>query len=303
MAYHPYRVQSLKDETRLLQHMLTLEDKVRVAREKDRRIKDNQNRRYSRMFQPITNSLKQLTNPTTTATTVEQPVPIKTEVIDDEHEEKDQKTEAKMIQDNPGVMYIKAFNSIPVRSRDDGVFGLNDRDRSIGEYSYKVDGDTLHIMDQENEVRAFVIDNYTLWQLLLIKRPKDIGLKLKDIRGNNTPALEEYIRIVKELDLVKIALRDGFQIMNRAKYKLLPKEGHGFLFTSTKPEFLIHPSVVVIPSDKKGLLRTLIKSVAEMRSGNTSMQNIVVPLAQEAKRLKILPPGLLTPEEMTWVFA
>ena len=47
----------------------------------------------------------------------------------------------------------------------------------------------------------------------------------------------------------------------------------------------------------------MVQSVAEMRSGNTSMQNIIVPLAQEAKRLKILPPGLLTPEEMTWVFA
>ena len=83
--------------------------------------------------------------------------------------------------------------------------------------------------------------------------------------------------------------------------------GHGFLFTSTQPEFLrkttVNPNVVVVPSDKKGLIRELIKSVAELRSGNTSMQNIVVPLAQEAKRLKILPPGLLSPKEMTWVFA
>ena len=302
MAYHPYRVQSIKDETRLLQHMLKLEDKVRVTREKDRRIKDNQNRHFSRMFHPITNSLKQLTKPTT-KTTEEQPVPINSETAtdDDEQEEKDYKTE--MVQDNPGDMYRRALNSIPIKSKDDGVFGLNDKDRRIGEYSYKVDGDTLHIMDHEKQVAVFVIDNYTLWQLLLVMRPNDIGLKLKDIRRRNTPALNEYIRIVKELDLVKIALREGFQIMNRAKYKLLPKEGHGFLFTSTKPEFLIHPSVVVIPSDKKGLLRELIKSVAEMRSGNTSMQNIIVPLAQEAKRLKILPPGLLTPEEMTWVFA
>ena len=66
---------------------------------------------------------------------------------------------------------------------------------------------------------------------------------------------------------------------------------------------LIHPSVVVVLSDKQGLLRALIKSVAELRSGNTSMQNLVVPLAQEAKRLNILPRNLLSSKEMTWVFA
>ena len=44
-------------------------------------------------------------------------------------------------------------------------------------------------------------------------------------------------------------------------------------------------------------------AVAELRAGNTSMQNIVVPLAQEAKRKKILPRKLLSPDEMTWVFA
>ena len=53
----------------------------------------------------------------------------------------------------------------------------------------------------------------------------------------------------------------------------------------------------------EALLRELVKSVAELRSGNTSMQNVVVPLAQEAKRLKILPPGLLSPKELTWVYA
>ena len=99
------------------------------------------------------------------------------------------------------------------------------------------------------------------------------------------------------------------QIKNRAKYKLLSRVGRGFLFTTRKPKFLkrshnrVSPSVVVVPSDKQGLLRALKKSVAELRSGNTSMQNVVVPLAQEAKRLKILPPGLLSSKELTWVFA
>ena len=139
-------------------------------------------------------------------------------------------------------------------------------------------------------------------------RPKDIGFQLKDEFDRNTSTLNEYIRIVDDLDLVNIADEKGIHIRNRAKFQLLSRRGRGFLFTSRKPEFLrknggISPSVVVVPSDKQGLLRALKKSVAELRSGNTSMQNVVVPLAQEAKRLRILPPGLLSSKELTWVFA
>ena len=60
---------------------------------------------------------------------------------------------------------------------------------------------------------------------------------------------------------------------------------------------------VVIPSDKEGLLRALLQSVAELRAGNESIRNLVVPLAQEAERKNILPKGLLSPEELTWVYA
>ena len=98
MAYHPYRVQSIEDEKRLLQKMLALEDKVRVTREKDRRLKVNQNRHYSRMFRPITNSLQKITKPAhvlSTTTTVEQPVPIKSELTDDEEDVKDEEADDK----------------------------------------------------------------------------------------------------------------------------------------------------------------------------------------------------------------
>ena len=88
--------------------------------------------------------------------------------------------------------------------------------------------------------------------------------------------------------------------------------GSGFLFNVLPLPLLtadaaagkrIKPSTVVIPSDKKGLLRELVKAVAELRAGNTSMRNIVVPLAQEAKRKRILPRHLLSADEKTWVFA
>ena len=47
----------------------------------------------------------------------------------------------------------------------------------------------------------------------------------------------------------------------------------------------------------------LNKALAELRAGNTMMRNLVVPLAQEAKRMNILPSDLLLPEEETWIFA
>ena len=111
-------------------------------------------------------------------------------------------------------------------------------------------------------------------------------------------------------------------VMRRIKYKIIkdldPKIGQGFLFSVRPPPFAasaattataaaadkrIKPSTVVIPSDKKGLLRELVKAVAELRAGNTSMRNLVVPLAQEAKRKRILPRNLLSADEKTWVFA
>ena len=40
-------------------------------------------------------------------------------------------------------------------------------------------------------------------------------------------------------------------------------------------------------------------TLAELRAGNNSMRNIVVPLAQEAKRKGILPENLLSADEET----
>ena len=60
MSYHPYRLQSIEDETRLLQKMFALQGKVRRAKEKERRLKTTQSSHYTKMFQPITNSLKKL---------------------------------------------------------------------------------------------------------------------------------------------------------------------------------------------------------------------------------------------------
>ena len=142
-------------------------------------------------------------------------------------------------------------------------------------------------------------------------------MELKTLKGNYIPAVKNYVDIVHKLNLVEIAIRNHPRTYkNRSKYKLIESfstKGTGFLFSVSPPPFLnkdiekkkkiIKPSTVIIPSDKKGLMRALLQALAELRTGNTSMQNFVVPLAKEAKRKKILPPNLLSPDEETWVFA
>jgi hypothetical protein len=273
------------------------------------------------MFQPVTDSLKKL-QPTKPPVKVE--VSTSTPGPDDthwKHESSDDAAEEPVVKnfaeefdenEGPGDLFRRVLQSIPERSRDDGVFGLDVKKHRIGDYSFVVNGNDLYVYDPDsndpNDSVTYTIVDPDLWKLLLVQRPKDIKLELSDAQGNNTPALVRFRDIVHDLFLVDSAVDASAGVDRRAKYKPPPPpKGRGFLFTSTEPDFLrkslVNPNVIVVPSDKKGLLRELIKSVAELRSGNTSMQNIVVPLAQEAKRLKILPPGLLSPKELSWVFA
>ena len=199
------------------------------------------------------------------------------------------------------TMFDNVLQSIPLSLRDDGVFGLNLHNHRIGSHQFRVINDDLVV----EGVKTYHIRSEDLWRLLLLKRPSSIDLKLKSA-GKYKSFVRDYKRIVDELNLVDYAYaKCGNRMKNRAKYKLLQdlakKHGSGFLFSVKPPPF--KPSTVVIPSDKKGLLRALYKAVAELRAGNTSMQNLVVPLAQEAKRKKILPPRLLTKEEKHWVFS
>ena len=325
MSYHPYRVRSIEDETRLLEQMISLQNRIRVSKENQRRVKSSQNSAYTRMFQPVTDSLKKL-QPTKPPVKVEvstsTPGPDDVEKEDDgKHESSDDAAEEPVVKnfaeefdenEGPGDLFRRVLQSIPERSRDDGVFGLDVKKHRIGDYNFVVNGNDLYVFDPDsndpNDSVTYTIVDPDLWKLLLVQRPKDIKLELTDAQGNATPALVRFRDIVHDLFLVDSAVDASVGVDRRAKYKLLSdKKGRGFLFTSTEPDFLrktlVNPNVVVVPSDKKGLLRELLKSVAELRSGNTSMQNIVVPLAQEAKRLKILPPNLLSPKEMSWVFA
>lgn len=294
MSFHIYRIDRLADEKRLMEEKLKMENQIRKKREKNNKLKTAENEKYKRMFEPVTKSINEarLTIPAESA-----PI-IKDEIKDENHEVR------KMEEEKSSILYTTAIDTIPTSMLDDGVFGLfhTDEERDsgwIGNNKFHVQGNTLIAENLEDgRVKSFEIESIELWKLLLVKNPKKIHLNLDSDAGKEV--LNEYRHIAKELDLLENA-QTLPNYKNRAKYKLLTKKGKGFLFSSRPPPF--HPSTIVIPSDKKGLLRALVKAVAELRAGNTSMQNIVVPLAQEAKRKRILPRKLLSPEEMTWVFA
>ena len=316
MSYHPYRFRSIEDEEHLLTEIVQLQDKIRRNKENNHQLKSAEEKHYNKVFKPITTSISDLKRSSDaddrSATSVD-------DNDDGGESEGEQMSDGEdKIKIEPGKLYSTALRSISGRSLDDGVLGLNAKTKRIGDYTYRVDGDTLRVFNSKGEVRSKTITNYDLWRLLLSQTTK--GIPLTNKHGRNTAAANEYIALADDLGLLDSALQLRLQgLKTRKKYKLLTTGdgaavGRGFLFTSKRPGFLmknnsrkqrrlVHPSVVVVPSNKKKLLRELLKGVAELRSGNTSMRNVVVPLAQEAKRLKILPPGLLTDREMAWVYA
>ena len=298
-SYH--RVNTAAERARLLTEMLQIQAHIRSKKEKERLIKTNQHNKYSRMFEPVTKTMEKLSKPA-----VE--VPVVGDLID--LKKPTMKKEENYTEIEQESLFDSVLQTIPLSLRDDGIFGLDARIRRIGSHSFRVINDNLVVDD----VKSFHITDPDLWRLLLIKRPNSINLKLKSGKKYKS-FVKDYERMVDELDLVDFAYaKYGERIKTRAKYKLLQdlknKSGSGFLFSIQPPPFSmkrrrrqIKASTVVIPSDKKGLLRALYQAVAELRAGNTSMRNLVVPLAQEAKSKKIFPPHLLSMDERNWVFS
>ena len=296
MSYR--QVNTAAERAHLLNEMLQIQAQIRTKKEKERLIQTNQTTRYAKIFEPVTKSIEKLSKPVVEVPIVDDLIDLKQPVT--KKEENDAEIE------EGAALFDSVLQTIPLSLRDDGIFGLDARIRRIGSHSFRVINDNLVVDD----VKSFHITDPDLWRLLLIKRPNSINLKLKSGKKYKS-FVKDYKRLVDELDLVDFAYaKYGDRIKTRAKFKLLQdlknKSGSGFLFSVQPPPFSkkqIKSSTVVIPSDKKGLLRALYQAVAELRAGNTSMQNLVVPLAQEAKRKKILPPHLLSVDERNWVFS
>ena len=336
MSYF-HQIKTVKDEEQMLKKIISIQTQIRARREKERLARNSQNDKYTKIFEPITRTLKNLSDiPTTSRTTTLHPkhaenlIDFKdpTNLIDIKDnpslpppslipEDSDIKYDIKTDDDDDDDdLFLHIVRSIPAKEKDDGVFDLNIDNKRIGDNTFTVKGDVLRVYNDENGSEVtFQINDDEVWKLLLAQRPKQI-MELKTLKGNYIPAVKDYVDIVHKLNLVEIAIRNHPRTYkNRSKYKLIESfstKGTGFLFSVSPPPFLgkdikkkkiIKPSTVIIPSDKKGLMRALLQALAELRAGNTSMQNFVVPLAKEAKRKKILPPNLLSPDEETWVFA
>ena len=319
--YH--RAQQVRREQPLLEEMLAVQKKIRLQKEKDMYKDDNRHKKYKKVFAPLTESIKRLEKTSKT------PPPTVDDLLDlkddphtfdkliepeeekEEEEEREEEEEEQQEEEveEPGELYISALRAVPARYHDDGQLGLNSANDTIGDWDFTVSGNNLLVsrivdMDEE-ETDSIEINDFNLWVFLLVKNPKSINLPLRDPQGNVLPYISRYAEIAKRLGLVE-RFEKHTRSRNRIKYKLIKaaaaKSGNGFLFTS-KPPTLIHPDTVVIPSDRKGLLKSLFLALSEFRAGNTGMRNIVVPLAAEAKRKGILPMNLLTNDEKTWVFA
>ena len=171
----------------LLQDMVRVRDKVYSLKQKERNAKSIRTGKYTSIFEPITNSLKDLNNrpATTDSSTNTQSIDtsdIKTSTKDDEDDDLykllydvvpgDSK---KGILIPEGYLYRQALSSIAEDDRDDGVLGLNDRRKFIGDYSYFVSGDILNVQDKNGSREVYVIKELDLWLLLLAQTPNKAG--------------------------------------------------------------------------------------------------------------------------------
>ena len=288
------KIKDIEDQEQMLEEILSLQGEIRSQREKKRRLNTSQHEKYTRIFEPVTSTIAKL---------APQPAPPPAQAPPQPKQEiKEEEEDVKFFDEPNNDLFRQALYEVPENLRSDGVLGLDIKTHTIGEYEYEIEGNKLRCINENSDDEAvFEVDSLELWLLLLVKNPTRIELKLKTGK-EYLPFVYEFKDIADRLQLVASSQHSlGFRF--RRKYKILQDlehAGNGFLFTTRPP---VKPDTVVLPSDKAGLLRELYTAVAELRAGNTSMQNIVVPLAAEARRLGCLPKNLLSPEEETWVYA
>jgi len=286
------RINNIDEEGKLLEEMLTLQKQIRKRREKKRILKTNNSERYKTMFEPVTKSIEKLAPPTAPSLPTIPPIaPIVT------LPSLPPPPPPPPMHQNLGDLYAKALNDVPRRKRDDGILGFDTTNHHIGNFNYDVSENTLSLFMNGVLEHEYYIDDINLWKLLLVKNPKSIELDLKDADKKYLDFVEKYKKIAHDLNLTDDVTSS---VRKRTKYKIIEDVGRGFMFTLRPP---INPTTIVVPSDNQELMRQLYLTLAELRAGNTSMRNIVVPLAAAAKRKGLLPENLLTPDEEMWVFA
>ena len=68
MSYF-HQIKTVKDEEQMLKKILSIQTQIRARREKERLARNSQNEKYTKIFEPITRTLKDLSDIPTTSTT------------------------------------------------------------------------------------------------------------------------------------------------------------------------------------------------------------------------------------------
>ena len=189
MSYF-HQIKTVKDEEQMLKKIISIQTQIRARREKERLARNSQNDKYTKIFEPITRTLKNLSDiPTTSTTTTLHPT--HAENLNDFKDP----TNLIDVKDNPSLpppslipedsdikyddddddLFLHIVRSIPAKEKDDGVFGLNIDNKRIGDNTFTVKGDVLRVYNDENGSEVtFQINDDEVWKLLLAQRPKQI---------------------------------------------------------------------------------------------------------------------------------
>ena len=208
------------------------------------------------------------------------------------------------------ALYTEALDLIGKNNLDDGLFGCNDKTKTIGGMSYSVSSIghlTIHTRQQGRLV--FNIKKLNVWLMFLAKTPSEV-VKIDQVgsfnKSSSSPLVSGgrpgYVKrwkdICTQLELVPRALnlkKSRAQIKDlraREKFQLLSEaEGSGL--------------VTVLASDKNGLLRQLQLAAAEYEAGNKDLLPVITAGVKEANSLRI-PKAKLSflkniPQTFNWI--
>ena len=128
--YH--RALQVRKEQPLLEEMLEIQKQIRMQREKDRENDSSNRKKYTKMFEPLTESIQKL-KPEPQPVAATNP----TSLVDLEEPKKEEEPENFLDDleeiDEPGQLYTQALQEVPRGLRDDGMFGLNTNNHTIGD--------------------------------------------------------------------------------------------------------------------------------------------------------------------------
>ena len=153
MSYF-HSIKTIEDQERMSKKILSLQNQICARREKTRLTNNSQNEKYTKIFEPITRTLKNLTDiptPTTISpyTDGKNLIDFKTPAnIIDVNDNNVHKTPTLIpnaeyeikAEDDDNDLFSEIVKSIPARERDDGVLGLDIKHHRIGDNTFTIKG-------------------------------------------------------------------------------------------------------------------------------------------------------------------